>query len=105
MAPMRPVARGLFVFISPAAVVGERLAGEEFGIVRGRLAGEQHDDFAAHVDALVIVPLVLGRDNAMADEHGVGVEFDVGFLLKGDADEIVEPLERRCCAPAPVALI
>ena len=41
----------------------------------------------------------------MADEHGVGVELDIGLLLKGDAHEIVLPLESDDSRPPPVALI
>ena len=95
MAPIAPWRAASSIFIGPAPVVGERLAVEKFGVVGGRLAGEQHHHFAAHVDALVVVPLVFRRDDAMAHEHGVGIEFDVGLLLEGDADEIVQPAEGK----------
>ena len=84
-------ASGFFIFISPAPVVGERASGEEFGIVRRRLVGEQHHDFAADVDALVVVPLILRRGDAMAHEHGIGLEFGQRFLLVSYANEVVEP--------------
>ena len=37
----RAVTRGFFKLVDPAAVVGQRLAGEEFWIVRGRLVDEE----------------------------------------------------------------
>ena len=88
------VARGFFIFIGPAPVVGERRPSEEIGIGRRRLAGEQHDYFAAHIDSLIIVPLVLGRDDAVPDEHRRRIELRIGALLISDADEFVEPFER-----------
>ena len=72
--------RGFFVLVGPAAVVGERAPAEEFRIVRGRLIGEQDQDLALHIDALKIVPMELGRDNAVADEDGFGVESDLWLL-------------------------
>ncbi len=66
----RAAARGFFVLVSPAAVVGHRLAAEvadagfEIGIV------DQHDrDLALQVDALEVVPLALRRSHAVAAEH------------------------------------
>ncbi len=87
-------ARGLFVFVGPAAVVGERAAAEEFRIVGGRLIGEQHQDLAFDVHALEIVPMKFGRDDAVADEDRFGVELIGGLLQLADADEIVQPFER-----------
>jgi hypothetical protein len=90
---LRAHARGLFVLVGPAAVVGERAAAEELRIGGGRLIGEQHQDFALHVDALEIVPMKFGRDDAVADEDGFGVELIGGLLQLADADEIVQPFE------------
>lgn len=70
----RPAARGLFVLVGPAAVIGHRLAAEvalaglEVGIV------DQHEgDLALQVDALEVVPVTLGRGHAIADEDDRGV--------------------------------
>ena len=67
-------AGGLLELVRPAAVVGQRLAAEQFRVVRRRLVGEQHDDLALHVHALVIVPLELRRGDAVAEEDRLGVE-------------------------------
>ena len=67
-------ARGLLELVGPAAVVGEGLAGEELGVVGGWVADDAEDDFALDVDAGVVVPVVLGRGGAVADEDDGGVE-------------------------------
>ena len=83
--------RGFFILIRPASVIGEGRAVEELWIVRRRLAREENNHFAAHVDARVVVPLVFGGGDAVADEDRFGIEGDVGLLLKRDADKIVQP--------------
>ena len=85
------LARRLFVLIGPPSVIGERGAGEKFRIVGRRLVREHHHDFAAHVDARIIVPLIFGRCNSVPHENRIGIETRVGLLLIGDADEIVQP--------------
>ncbi len=80
-ARLRSAPGGLLELVGPAAVVGERLAAEEFRVVRGRLVGEEDDDLALHVHALVIVPAELGRGDAVADEDRLGVEL-FEFLLR-----------------------
>ncbi|MEI9811323.1 MAG: hypothetical protein WDO18_01010 [Acidobacteriota bacterium] len=89
----RAVTGGLFEFVGPATVISEGLAGEEFRIVRRGLTGEEHDDLALHVDALVVVPLILRRDDAVADEDRGTFELDVRLLPLCHADEIFEPAE------------
>ncbi len=81
------------VLVGPAAVVGERLAAEEFRIVRRRLVGEDDDDFALHVDVLVIVPAELGGGDAVAEEDRLGVEV-LRLLRLAGAGEFVFQLER-----------
>ena len=80
-ARLRPAASGFLEFVRPAAVIGERRAAEELRVLRGRLVREEDDDFALHVNALVIVPIELGRGNAVADEDRLGVEL-FEFLLR-----------------------
>ena len=67
----RALARGLFVLVSPAAVVGERLALEELGIVGSGLVHQHQQDFAFHIHALVVVPLIFGGLNAVAHINDV----------------------------------
>ena len=71
-------ARGLFEFVGPAAVVGEGVAAEEVGIGGGRVADDAEDDFAFDVDVGVVVPVELGRGDAVADEDDGGVDVDGG---------------------------
>ena len=72
----RAHARGLLELVGPAAVVGERLAAEELGVVRGRIADDAEDDLAFDVDAGVVVPVELGRGDAVADEDDGRVDVD-----------------------------
>ena len=62
----RAFARGLFVFIGPTAVVGERFALEELRIVGSGFVHQHQQDFTFHINALVIVPLIFGRLDAIA---------------------------------------
>ena len=88
-----PQAGRFFVFVGPAAVVGQGFAAEEGGIVGRRLVGEQDQNLALDVDTLEVVPLKFRRDDAVAHEDGLRVELHVGLLAFGDADVIVEPPE------------
>jgi len=66
-------AGGFFILVGPAAVVGEGFGVEELLIIGRRLGDDDEGDLAVKVDVLavgagVVVPLVLGRVNAVADE-------------------------------------
>src|ERR1700759_630796 len=74
-------ARRLLEFVGPAAVVGERVAAEEFGVVGRRVAYDAEDDFALYVDAGVVVPVELRGGGAVADEDDGRV--DVGVWCEG----------------------
>ena len=89
----RALAGRLFVFVGPAAVVGQRLAGKELRVVGGRFAGKQNDHLALHVDALVIVPGELGSADAVADEDRRGFEIQRGLAAVGGGDEILQPAQ------------
>ncbi len=69
---------GLFEFVGPAAVVGEGVAAEEGGVGGGWVADDAEDDFAFDVDVGVVVPVELGRGDAVADEDDGGVDIDGG---------------------------
>src|ERR1700685_3637371 len=92
------LARSFFEFVNPAAVVGERLAFEEFRIVGSRLVDEKHRDFSMHVDAFVIVPVVCGGFDSESDENDWRIDvgdFGLCFVVDG---EIVEEFEADCIA-------
>ena len=76
----RALAGRFLILVGPAAVIGHRIAVEEAGFGIG-IAGvvDQHDHrLALDIDALVIVPAVLRRDDAIADKDQVrAVERDL----------------------------
>ena len=66
----RALAGGLFVLVGPATVVGHRLAAElALPGFEVRVVDQRDRDLALEVDALVVVPVALGRIDAVADEH------------------------------------
>src|SRR5579884_2542929 len=61
----RTAPRRFLVFICPTSVIRERLASEKTRIVGRRLVREKNDDFPVHIHAFVVVPVKLGRDDAV----------------------------------------
>ena len=89
----RAMTRGAFVLVGPAAVVQARLAREQLRIPV-RIVVEHHEHLAAHVDALEVVPLVLGRFDAVAHEHQARVlDLRARLLHAAARDVILGPLE------------
>ena len=68
----RALPRGALVLVGPAAVVEPALAGEE-GVVPVRIVVEHEQDLALEIDPLEVVPAVLRRLDAVADEDHLGV--------------------------------
>ena len=98
--------RGLFELVGPAPVVSQRLAGKKLRIVGRRVTNDDQDDFAFDVDAGVVVPVVLGRGDAVADEDDGGVDVD-DRSVPGIVDDVVsaegeveaaKPSRRTCSA-------
>ncbi len=58
--------RADLVLVRPASVVRHRAAAED--VVARRIVHEHDERLAFHVDALVVVPVVFRRDDAVADE-------------------------------------
>src|SRR5439155_13948408 len=84
----RAFAGGLLVLVGPAAVIGEGLAAEKFGVVGGWVADDHEDDLALDVDAGVVVPVVLGGGDAVPDEDDGGVDvYDRG--VAGVVNDVV----------------
>ena len=102
-----PLGRGDLIFVRPAAVIGHRLPLEHrrvelLGMRRvgdGRVVDEHHDRLAADVDPLVVVPAVLRRDDAVADEDDLGVlDLDLRRRPPRDGDPVLGRLEVDRCA-------
>src|SRR5580704_5904297 len=87
------LARGLFEFVDPPAVVSERFALKKFRIVGNRLVHKKQRDFSVHIDAFVVVPIVFGRFDSESDKNDRRVyisHVSLRFIVDG---EIVEELE------------
>jgi hypothetical protein len=77
----RALLRRDLVLVRPPAVVRHRTAAEHGRVERARIVRvgdrrivhQHHDRLAGHVDALVIVPAVLRRQDAVADEDEIAV--------------------------------
>ena len=91
------LARGLLELVGPAAVVGQRGPGEELRLGGGgrRVVDHHQGDLALDVHALVVVPLVFRRDDAMADEHHLAGGGDLRVLHAAERDDVLQVLERR----------
>ncbi len=102
------LARGFLVLVGPAAVVGHGLAAEvalagfEVGVV-----DQHHRDLALQVDALEVVPVALGRLDAVADEHQrrvVDVDVLVAVHRRAHGDLLALRQRLRLAArPSPTA--
>ena len=58
------------------------------------------DGFAFHVDALVVVPFIFGRDDAVADEDDGRVgDIDGGFGLRGGHPVILPAVSGKSASP------
>ena len=98
--PGGALAGSLFILVGPAAVVGHRVAIEQFRVFRGEARViDQHDHgLAADVQAGVVVPAVLGRDDAVARPYQFAALqpglFDDTLGPHGDFGAVgVDPLE------------
>ena len=92
------------IFVRPAPVIGhcptaEHTVVEATLVVRigDRRIVDQHDErLATDVDALVIVPAILGRNDAVADEHQLGVrDSDFRFLGERHRDDVIRELQLK----------
>ena len=89
---------GDLVFVSPAPVVGHAFARENLrvelarrGVGDGRIVNEHDDSFAAHIEALVVVPAILRRDDAVAYENDfTGIDVNARRDAFGERDVVDE---------------
>ena len=83
---------GFLIFIGPAAVIGHGLAVEGAFERLGPVIGVVDQDdrgLARHVHAFIVVPALLGRIDAVADEDQLAVlESGFGILAIGHADPV-----------------
>ena len=88
----RALAGGFLILIGPAAVIGHRLAVEgTFERLRPVIGIVDQDDrgLARHVHAVIVVPALLGRVDAVADEDQFAVlESGLGILAIGHTDPV-----------------
>jgi hypothetical protein len=90
-------ARGLLKLVRPAAVVGERPAGEELRIIRRRVADDAEDDLAFDVHTGVVIPAILWRGDAVADEDDRRIQrADRRERLVGGRIVVAELQQQRC---------
>ena len=81
--------RGDFVFVCPATVISHRFSLEHllvelggiFRIGNRRIVDQHQDRFALNIDIFVIVPAVLGRDDAIADKNEIRI-VELDFRLQ-----------------------
>ena len=90
----RALPRRLLELVGPAAVVGQRLAAEQGRLVgrRRRVVDHHQHPLPLHVDAGVVVPFLLGGDDAVADEHHLAAHRDLGVLDAREGDDVVTVL-------------
>lgn len=80
--PRSPAPGSLLELEGPTPVVCERLAAEEVVVVGRRLVRKEHQQLAADIDSLEVVPLEFRRYDAVPDEDHVGVKhFPAGLTL------------------------
>ena len=99
----RATTSSLFILVSPAAVVSECFAAKEIwlGRSRRRIVNQYHEDLAVVISvALVIVPTLLRRIDAVTDENEIGVDVDVLRLRASERDEVAGKLESLTSAGA-----
>lgn len=91
------LALGFLEFVSPAAIVRQALAVETVRLLGGRLRiVDHHDqDLAFEVGALVVVPLLVLRGDAVADEHQVRVEAVRGRRVTRREDPVLAKADRQ----------
>ena len=83
------LARGFFIFIRPAAIIGHRPAAEwAFQTFGAEIGIVDHDDhgLALYIEPGIVVPAFFRRVDAIAYKHDVAV-FDFGlgcFPIAGD---------------------
>ena len=101
--------RRFLIFVGPAAVIGHRPAVERPLQALGLPIGivDEDDHLAAHVDTGIVVPVALGRVDAVADEddvailegdarlHLVGVGDHVGAVVEGERAVAAGDAQRR----------
>src|SRR5262249_61449730 len=84
--------RGTLVFVIPSPVPEPGLPREEIWIPVGIVVHHQ-EHFAFEVRSLVVVPLVLGRDDSVADENELGIfQPTLRVLLASGGNEVLQRL-------------
>src|SRR5277367_496738 len=96
---------GDLVLVGPAAIVSHGAALKHFrielggicGIRDGRIVYEHDDGLALHIDALVVIPAILGSHNAVAHEnHGGVVDLNLRHGTHGPGSDVFARRELNC---------
>src|SRR4029079_4293313 len=84
---------GLFIFISPAAVICECFSTEQIWFFRSgrRIIYEHHQHLATVVIGLtfIVIPPLVRRRNAVTDKNQISINVDSFFLGAGKGYEVV----------------
>ena len=92
----RALARGFFELVDPAAVPGHALAFEQRFVMRveAGIVDQDHHGLALDVDPGVIVPVLFGRIDPVADEHQLAaVDLHLRLAAAGADHHVVAVLE------------
>ncbi len=86
----RSLTRRFLELVGPAAIVGERLAAEQIRFVRrrGRIVHHDQHPLALDVSALVVIPLLFRRHDAVADKDDVALHLHLRAFQPGKRDHV-----------------
>ena len=89
----RAFARCLFILVGPAPVVGQCFALKELCVVRRRLIDQHQQHFAFDVGPFVVIPVVFGRFDSIADVDDFRIDVRLGLLRLIVGHVLVERLQ------------
>src|SRR5437867_12840856 len=93
-----PPTRSLSIFVGPATVISQPASAEQIRLFFGRrwIVDQHHQNLAAIVfrRTFVIVPLLFGSIDAVADKYEVSIHDYISRLRAGEDNKIIRELER-----------
>ena len=85
--------RRFFKLVRPSPVIGQRVALEEIGILRRRLIHDHQHHLAADIHALVVVPVVFGRMDAVTHKYNRRVDLrqcSAGLIIRHELRAVLQ---------------